>query len=262
MSGDAGTGGPPPPHRFGTGEPFSVGLEEELLLVDADTLELAHVADQVLPGTASRVSESTTRRPRRSSRCARAVRLGGGGHRPAGRGSRRCAHRRRRCSQPDSTPTPGSSTSSSSSRSATSASRQQMQGLHQAHPGVRLHVHVGLPSPRRRSRHERPAPAAAAAARAGRELAVLVRGRLGHGQLARRGDPRLPRARHPPLLRSWEQYLACLDAVRAGGGPTDHTMVWWDAVRSRASARWSCARWTCRPTSTRPRRSRLSRARS
>jgi len=31
------------------------------------------------------------------------------------------------------------------------------------------------------------------------------------------------------LLRSWEQYLACLDAVRAGGGPTDHTMVWWDA---------------------------------
>jgi carboxylate-amine ligase len=33
----------------------------------------------------------------------------------------------------------------------------------------------------------------------------------------------------PPVLRSWDQYLACLDAVRAGGGPTDHTMVWWDA---------------------------------
>ena len=44
-------GGAPPPHRFGTGEPFSVGLEEELLLVDADTLALAHVADRVLPGT-------------------------------------------------------------------------------------------------------------------------------------------------------------------------------------------------------------------
>ena len=44
-------GGPPPPHRFGTGDLFSVGLEEELLLVDADTLALAHVADQVLPGT-------------------------------------------------------------------------------------------------------------------------------------------------------------------------------------------------------------------
>ena len=33
----------------------------------------------------------------------------------------------------------------------------------------------------------------------------------------------------PPVMREWEQYLACLDAVRAGGGPTDHTMVWWDA---------------------------------
>ena len=47
----AGAAGPPPSHRFGEGEPFSVGLEEELLLVDADTLALAHVADQVLPGT-------------------------------------------------------------------------------------------------------------------------------------------------------------------------------------------------------------------
>jgi len=51
VSKDHGTGGPPPPHRFGEGEPFSVGLEEELLLVDADTLALSHVADEVLPGT-------------------------------------------------------------------------------------------------------------------------------------------------------------------------------------------------------------------
>jgi hypothetical protein len=36
-------------HRFGTGEPFTIGLEEELLLVDPDTLQLAHVADRVLP---------------------------------------------------------------------------------------------------------------------------------------------------------------------------------------------------------------------
>ena len=31
------------------------------------------------------------------------------------------------------------------------------------------------------------------------------------------------------MLDSWDEYLAALDAVRAGGGPTDHTMVWWDA---------------------------------
>ncbi len=33
----------------------------------------------------------------------------------------------------------------------------------------------------------------------------------------------------PPVLGSWDEYLAALDAVRDGGGPTDHTMVWWDA---------------------------------
>ena len=45
-------GGAPPAHRFGEGEPFTVGLEEELLLVDADTLQLAHVADEIVTRTA------------------------------------------------------------------------------------------------------------------------------------------------------------------------------------------------------------------
>ena len=35
-------------HSFGTGRPFTVGVEEELLLVDAHTHRLAHVADRVL----------------------------------------------------------------------------------------------------------------------------------------------------------------------------------------------------------------------
>ena len=33
----------------------------------------------------------------------------------------------------------------------------------------------------------------------------------------------------PPFLRSWDDYLEQLEAVRAGGGPSDDTMVWWDA---------------------------------
>ena len=33
---------------FNNSEPLTLGLEEELLLVDADTHELAHVAEQVL----------------------------------------------------------------------------------------------------------------------------------------------------------------------------------------------------------------------
>ena len=39
-------------HRFGSGEPFTIGIEEELLLVDAETHALAHVADRLLPAVA------------------------------------------------------------------------------------------------------------------------------------------------------------------------------------------------------------------
>ena len=48
----SGSGGPPPADRFGESEAFTVGLEEELLVVDADTLRLAHVADEMLARSA------------------------------------------------------------------------------------------------------------------------------------------------------------------------------------------------------------------
>ena len=55
MSDSPHTGSPeaagPPPQRFGESDPFTVGLEEELLVVDAETLQLAHVADKILAGT-------------------------------------------------------------------------------------------------------------------------------------------------------------------------------------------------------------------
>jgi carboxylate-amine ligase len=33
----------------------------------------------------------------------------------------------------------------------------------------------------------------------------------------------------PPALNDWDHYLEMLDSIRAGGGPSDKTMVWWDA---------------------------------
>jgi carboxylate-amine ligase len=33
----------------------------------------------------------------------------------------------------------------------------------------------------------------------------------------------------PPPLRSWDEYLETLEGIALGGGPSDHTMVWWDA---------------------------------
>ena len=35
-------------HRFGSSDPFTVGAEEELFLVDPDSYELTHSSEQVL----------------------------------------------------------------------------------------------------------------------------------------------------------------------------------------------------------------------
>ncbi len=231
MSEGAGTGGPPPPHRFGTGEPFSVGLEEELLLVDAQTLALAHVAEEVLPGTGlprervdheaflaelevrsepcSSVGEAIGQlaEGRSAARAAGATLIAAGLHPDAELFDVRLVESERY-----------------------ERVERQMRGLIKRTPECALHVHVGMPE-----------PAAAVAAMNGlRELLPLLHGLGANSPFWFGGDSGLASSRAaviraypgrgiPPVLHSWDDYLAALDAVRAGGGPTDHTMVWWDA---------------------------------
>jgi carboxylate-amine ligase len=106
----------------------------------------------------------------------------------------------------------------------------QMQGLIKRTPECALHVHVGVPSP----------DDAVAAMNGLREVLPLLHGLGSNSPFWFGRDSGMASSRAaviraypgrgiPPVLRSWDQYLACLDAVRAGGGPTDHTMVWWDA---------------------------------
>jgi glutamate---cysteine ligase / carboxylate-amine ligase len=233
------TGGSPPSdagfarheHRFGTGEPFTIGLEEELLLVDSQTLQLAHVADRVLPGMAmSReradheafLAEVEVRsEPRRSAAEAvadiaagRAAVVAAGGtpmavglHPDARFGDVRLVEsdRYRRV-------------------------EGEMRGLIKRTPECALHVHVAMPSP----------DAAVAGLMGLREVLPLI-GAIGAGSPFWFGfDSGLASARAaiiraypgrglPPRLRGWEDYLESLDAIAAGGGPQDHTMVWWDA---------------------------------
>ena len=222
----AGTGGPPPPplrHRRAL-----LGRLEEELLVDADTLQLAHVADQVLPGTGlpreridheaflaklevrsepsgsvgEAIGQLAEVAPRRTA-AGDAARRRAPPRRPALRRRARPSERYERV-------------------------EAQMQGLIKRTRNAPCTCTWGAES-----------QAAVAAMNGLRQLLPLLHGLGANSPFwfgadsgmasSRRGDPRLPRTRHPPLLRSWEQYLACLDAVRAGGGPTDHTMVWWDA---------------------------------
>lgn len=218
-------------HRFGSGEPFTIGIEEELLLVDSETHALAHVADRVLPGIELRreradheafLCEIEVRsEPRRSAGDAiadiaegRAAILGAGGtpmavgvHPAAEFGDVRLvdAERYRRV-------------------------EGEMRGLIRRTPECALHVHVGMPT----------AEAAVAGLMGLREALPLI-GALGAGSPFWFGiDSGLASARSaivraypgrglPPPLRGWTDYVDAVEAIAKGGGPRDSTMVWWDA---------------------------------
>jgi carboxylate-amine ligase len=106
----------------------------------------------------------------------------------------------------------------------------EMRGLIKRTPECALHVHVAMPS-----------PDAAVAGLMGLRDALPLIGALGAGSPFWFGfDSGLASSRAaiiraypgrglPPRLRGWEDYLEALDAIAAGGGPEDHTMVWWDA---------------------------------
>ena len=217
-------------HSFASGE-FTVGVEEELLLVDPETLELAHVADNVVPrmdlaferaGHEAFLAEVEVRsEPRRSAAEAvgdiaegRAAVLGAGGtpmavglHPAAGFGDVELvdSDRYRRV-------------------------EAEMRGLIKRTPECALHVHVAMPS-----------PDAAVHALMGLREALPLIGALGAASPFWFGmDSGLASARSaviraypgrgiPPPLRGWDEYLETLEGIALGGGPEDHTMVWWDA---------------------------------
>ena len=218
-------------HSFGTGEPFRIGLEEELLLVDSETLQLEHAADRVLTGVElpderagheAFLAEIEVRSEPRGSaaEAARdvaagraAIRAAGGTpmavglHPDAGFGDVRLvdSDRYRRV-------------------------EEEMRGLIKRTPECALHVHVAMPS-----------PDVAVGALMGLREALPLIGALGAASPFWFGmDSGLASARSaviraypgrgvPPPMRDWEDYLETLDGITLGGGPEDHTMVWWDA---------------------------------
>ena len=131
-----------------------------------------------------------------------------------------------------------------------------MRGLIKRTPECALHVHVGTAGHRRRRARadERHARAAAAAPRARRELAVLVRRRLGHGQRALGGDPRLSGPRRSRRSLRGLGRVPRAASTPCGPAAARPTTRWSGGTRgrSRGSAPSSCARWTSRPTSSRP----------
>ena len=220
-----------PAHRFGEGEPFSVGLEEELLVVDSETLQLSHTADQVLErSTLPRerldheafLAEMENRSSPVASVGEAVSELAEGREAAAAAGATLIAAGL----HPDAELFDVELVQSERYERV----ERQMQGLIKRTPECALHVHVGLPD----------TDAAVAAMNGLRELLPLLHGLGANSPFWFGADSGMASSRAaviraypgrgiPPVLDSWEDYLAALDAVRAGGGPTDHTMVWWDA---------------------------------
>jgi carboxylate-amine ligase len=217
-------------HAFGSSAPFRLGVEEELLLVDADTLGLAHVASSLLPAvrpargevkfdvyealaeTASGVCDDAARAVedlavvRGALRAAGATLIGGGIHPDGAMG--------------DVVHVPGE-------RYAQIA--DSMRGLLRRTPTCALHVHVGMPG----------GDACVRAANALRGWLPVLQALAAHSPWWHGLDSGFataraqlfrgyPRGYIPPAWDSWDHYAQWTAQVVAAAGVPDYTYLWWD----------------------------------
>jgi len=219
-------------HAFGSAPPLRLGVEEELLLVDAETLMLSHVASELVPRvrvgsgagevkfdvyealveTSSPVCDDAGGAVRvlaglRSELRAAGATLIGCGIHPAG-------------ALGDVVHVPGE-------RYARIA--DTMRGLLRRTPTCALHVHVGMPDPE-------------AAIRASNALrgwlpalqALAAHSPWWHGVDSGFATARAqlfrgyPRGYIPPAWSSWEHYERWTAEVVAAAAVDDYTYLWWD----------------------------------
>jgi carboxylate-amine ligase len=233
MSGGCETTGAGPASSdaaFGSGRPFTVGIEEELFLVDPDTHRLVDDAARVLSAievsprladheayacevelrtppcaTAGEGAESL-RRSREAARATGATLAGVGLHPDGGFGEVRLVDKPRY-----------------------RGVEASMRGLMQRTPECALHVHVGMPD----------AETAIRVYNRLREHLPLLTGLAANSPWWHGRDSGLASARAasvraypgrgiPPAFADHAAYLEALAATAAGGGPDDYTLLWWD----------------------------------
>jgi len=214
-------------HAFGRGESLALGVEEELLLVDPQTLALDHRVSELLPRlggaakpdvyeaeveTASPVSRSAEEAVaalgavRERMRAAGATPIGCGIHPAAPFG--------------DAPHVPGE---------RYEAIAASMRGFMRRTPTCALHVHVGMPDPE-----------SAIRTCAGlRSYLPVLQGLAAHSPYWHGLDSgfasaraqlfrAFPRAVIPPAFASWAEYETYLGAWLEAGDAPDYTFLWWD----------------------------------
>jgi carboxylate-amine ligase len=215
---------------FGTGEPFTLGIEEELFLVDSETRQIVHDAERIVAGidlpsdvagneapasqielrslpvmSAGQAAEALAH-GRAAARAAGATLIGAGLHPTARRDEVRLVEleRYRRV-------------------------LAEMRGLILRASEAALHVHVGMPD----------AEAAIRSFNGLRAWLPLLRGLAASSPFWFGRDSGLASARWalvrpypgrgiPRALRGFADYERALEDAVRGGGPEDYTLIWWD----------------------------------
>ena len=219
---------------FGQGEPFRVGIEEELFLVDVETRRLRPVAAEVLaaidaPEHSAAHEAFAAEIELRSSPWANA------GEAVAELG-------RLRAAALEAAAGAGATLMGAGLHPAAELGDAELvdleryrtvlddvRGLIQRTPECALHVHVSMPD----------RDAAVRAYNGLRNWLPLIGGLAGSSPLWFGTDSGLASARAavirsypgrgiPRALRDWEDFERALADTRAGGGPEDYTHVWWE----------------------------------
>jgi carboxylate-amine ligase len=217
-------------HAFGRGRAFALGVEEELLLVEAETLRLSPVASELVPRvaempakvmydvyeacveTASPISDhaldavAALRDTRRGIEAAGATLMGAGIH-------------------PDSTLFDAPHVTAERYQEIA----RQMRDLLRRTPTCALHIHVGMPDP----------ATAIRAFNRMREHLPLLQGLAAHSPFWFGRDSGFataraqlfrgyPRADVPRTFASWDDYEFSMRQIVAAAGVPDYTFLWWD----------------------------------
>jgi carboxylate-amine ligase len=217
-------------HGFGSSDPFTVGIEEELLLVDPVTRSLSNSSAQVLRGMGASAANAgheafASEIELRSSAC-----------RTAGEAQAELAGLRAAARQAGATlmgaglhPTAGWGEAPLVDSDRYRVVEQTMRGLITRTPDCALHVHVAMPDPETAVR-------VLCGLRA--HLPVLISlgansplwfGTDSGMESARYSHVRAyPRRGVPPACGDYESYVGSVAELMRAGGFDDYTLVWWN----------------------------------
>jgi carboxylate-amine ligase len=217
-------------HAFGRGSPFSLGMEEELILVDAFSHALAHTASALLPRvqapsgevkfdvyealleTATSIVRTAAEGGAQLALLRQAIRDAGGT--PIGCG----IHPQATFGDVEHVP-----------EDRYQAIGDSMRGLLCRTPTAAVHVHIGMPDP----------AAAVDALNAMREHLPLIQALAAHspwwygrdsGFATARAQMyrEYPRAIIPRAFSGWDEYTEVVSVAVAAADVEDYTFLWWD----------------------------------